>query len=65
MGLIADFNREEDMDSELEGRLIEIQRNKKDEKHRKLVRVLWDTVKRSNTINGISEERIKIVQNWY
>lgn len=63
MGLIADFNREEDMDSELEGRLIEIQRNKKDEKHRKLVRVLWDTVKRSNTINGISEERIKIVQN--
>lgn len=29
MGLIADFNREEDMDSELEGRLIEIQRTKR------------------------------------
>lgn len=38
MGLIADFDREEDMVRELEGRLIEAQ-NEKEEKYRKLVRV--------------------------
>ena len=53
MGLIADFDREEDMVSKLEGRLIEAQ-NEKDKKYRKLVRVVWDTVKISNIVNGTS-----------